>query len=133
MLLPLAAVGLTVVGSIGSWVTFDGIDGFDKNGLDGDGVITLVLALVVGVLLLAVRLRNRAVTVITWICVVLALAVALYDVIDVAGTDLGPIDASVGWGLWLTLLGTLGLAVALVAARRSTPTPPSTLAGAPPT
>jgi len=111
--LPTAAVAILVVGSIGPWAT---IGSFTKNGLDGDGIITLVLALVAGLTVLVSLARSRPSSrVVLGICGVLALATTVIDVIDVSGTEAGSVSASVGWGLWLALAGAVLLLAAVVA------------------
>lgn len=109
--LPLAAIGLVVIGAAGPWVT---LGSFSKGGLEGDGVITLVLALVAaGVLLLAHFRGRRAPVVVVGICGLLALAIAIIDIADVQDAGFG---ASVGWGLWLTLVGAIALLAAAAVA-----------------
>lgn len=114
--LPFAAAGLVVIGAAGPWVT---LGSFSKGGLDGDGVITLFLALVAaGVLLLAHVRNRRSPAVVVGLCGLLALVIAIIDIADVQDAGFG---ASVGWGLWLTLVGAIALlaaAVALFAGRR---------------
>ncbi len=133
--LPLAAVGIIIIGSIGPWVTVEGLGDFSEGGLESDGIITLVLALIVGGLVLAYRDRPapRGAKIGIGICAVAALAIAIIDVLDVTGTDLGVVEANVGWGLWLTLVGSILLVVAIVLDRaRATTTTPSSPAAPPP-
>ena len=132
--LPLAAVGIIIIGSIGPWVTVEGLADVSEGGLESDGVITLVLALIIGGLLLAFRNgpMPRGATIGIGICAVASLAIAIIDVLDVTGSDLGIVEANVGWGLWLTLIGSILLIVALVLARRASTTTPSPPASPPP-
>lgn len=110
LVLPLVAVVILIAGSLGPWAK---VAFLTKNGLDGDGVITLVLALVAGLAVLVSGVRSRPPSrVLLGICGVLALAVTVFDVIDVSGTEAGRISVSVGWGLWVALLGSLVLLVA---------------------
>ena len=113
--LPLAAVALMVIGAFGPWVTVEGLADISESGLESDGVITLPLALIAGALLLVFRDRmGRGVKIGVGICAVLALVISIIDVADVNGTDLGFVEASVGWGLWLTLIGSILLVVGTV-------------------
>lgn len=122
--LPLVAVGLIILGAFGPWVSVEGFDD-TETGLESDGVITLVLALIAGGLLLAFRApRPRGAFIGLAICAVLCLVISIIDVLDVTGTDLGVIEAQVGWGLWLTLAGSIVLVVALVISRSQTTAPP---------
>jgi hypothetical protein len=83
-----------------------------KNGIDGDGVLTLVLALAVALLLFLARSPK----VMAWLIVGLAglaTVVAVIDVVDVSNRakDLEAsvsslnVSASVGYGLWMALVG----------------------------
>jgi hypothetical protein len=97
-----SAFGAAVIGSIGPWATI-GI--FSKAGTDGDGVITLVLAIAGIVLALLLR---RGARIAVGIVAVLILAIGIFDVADVSssgtkffGADINP---SVGWGLWVVTL-----------------------------
>jgi hypothetical protein len=113
---PLAGIALLIIGSIGPWVKVGPVTG---DGLSRDGVITLILAIIAAVFVALARVRKRPVSRIALgICAVLALATTIYDVIDVTGTDIGTFEASVGWGLWLCLVGSLVLAASITVARR---------------
>lgn len=115
--LPSAGAALVAIGAFGPWAT---ILGFSKAGTDGDGVITLVLALAAAALVgLAIRRGRAPSRVGVGVCAVLITAIAVMDVADVQDTDVGSflggsIDVSVGWGLWLTLCGGIALLVAAV-------------------
>jgi peptidoglycan/LPS O-acetylase OafA/YrhL len=117
--LPLAAVGLIVLGALGPWVTGEGFAETGETRLDSDRIITLVLALIVGGLLLAFRNRPRprGIAVGIALCAFGALALALIDVLDVSTVNLAGADPSVGWGLWLTLIGSTALLATLWATR----------------
>jgi hypothetical protein len=115
-----AAVALLVLGAIGPWATVD-IAAFGQSasasegGLESDGVITLVLGLIDGGLLGVWRgQRARWQAIVAAVLGALALLVAIIDVSDVSGTDVGlggAADVSVGWGLWVTLLGAIVMIV----------------------
>jgi peptidoglycan/LPS O-acetylase OafA/YrhL len=117
--LPLVAVGLIILGALGPWVTVEGFADVSESGLESDGVITLVLSLIVGGLLLAYRNRPhpRGVMIGLALCAIGALAIAIIDVLDVTSAELGGIEPSVGWGLWLTLIGSIALLATLWATR----------------
>jgi hypothetical protein len=124
-MLPYAAVGLIVVGSVGTWVTFTGVAievaGGTKGGLDGDGVITLGLAIIAAILLFIAQRRGKKPNIIALgITALLVVVIAIIDIMDVGDTDFGAIaDASVGWGLWMVLVGGILLIATVVIARRA--------------
>jgi hypothetical protein len=112
---PLVGIALIVIGAIGPWVTVDGIAEINESGLESDGVITLPLALIAGALLLAFRNRmGRGAKIGIGICAALCLIISIIDVQDVAGTSVLGIEPSVGWGLWLTLAGSIVLVAGIV-------------------
>jgi hypothetical protein len=124
--------GLLMFGSFLPWVKASiGLLSVEKNGIDGDGMFTLVLG--AGAILLFGLLRNTAGRVLTLIAALLAAAVAFYDVVDVqqAADDLASrsstftINASVGVGLWLAALGSVVLLVGTVLAFRDAITTPA--------
>jgi hypothetical protein len=87
-----------IVGAFMPWVT---VGPFSRNGLDGDGVLTLLLAVIGGaVALLARRPRGMLIAVST---AAMILVIGIYDFLDVAWTS----AASVGIGLYLTVAGGL--------------------------
>jgi hypothetical protein len=106
--LALAGAGVAAVGSAGPWVT---ILGAGVTGLEGDGLITLVLALVaVGTIV------RRLPVFLPVLCGAGIAAVAALDLRDIAGLPVG----EVGWGLAATLAGgALLLAASAARARRA--------------
>jgi hypothetical protein len=116
--LPLAALS---IGSFGPWATVElGSISASKNGLDGDGVITLVLAVLAGALLAAHLLGRlgRAGPIAATVLGAIALLICIADLIDASGSTLG-VDTAAGWGLWLAALGAAGTtAVGIVLIRR---------------
>lgn len=110
---------LVVIGSLGPWAR---VFGLSLSGIDGDGILTLVLAVVAAAATLAVRSNPQAPRFrahrIAVAASILALLIAAYDTIDVATTSgqlAGEtIRAYPGWGLWLTLLAALTLTVVTV-------------------
>jgi len=113
----LFAGAFTALGSIGPWAT---ILGFSTAGTEGDGIITLVLAIVAVASTLVVMSTIPTPRYGThWVALVasaLALVVAVYDVLDVSSTSgqlAGEtVHASPGWGLWLTLVAAFVLTCA---------------------
>jgi hypothetical protein len=98
---------------VGPWVSFLGAS---VSGLEGDGIITLVLALVaVGTLL------RRLAPAIPAACGLGITVVAGLDAQDIRNLPI----AGVAWGLWLTVAGGIVLLAAAagsaVAARRPAP------------
>ena len=106
----LVGAGAIIVGSLSPWATITSAFGsISVNGTDGDGVLTIVGAIVVAILVaLAKYVGSIIVSLLTG-------ALLLYDLIDV-NRNISEVDnefanASVGWGLWLA---TIAAAVALV-------------------
>jgi hypothetical protein len=111
-----AAIVLLVIGSIGTWVKVGPVTG---DGLSRDGKITLILAIIAGLFLVIAAARGRHISRVgIGITAVLALATCIYDVQDVSSADVLGQSASVGWGLWMCLVGSFVLAVGTVVARR---------------
>jgi len=92
--------GVIAVGSLGPWATLGPIS---ADGLDGDGVLTLILASIAATLLW--RWSGSAAR---WklICAIVAggfaTAITLYDTVNISTVLSGA--ASVGWGLILALI-----------------------------
>jgi hypothetical protein len=118
--LVLAGAALLALGSVLPWAKLEVSSGAfsvsdTKNGLDGDGVLTLVLAVVAFLIFLLVK--HRKVT--GWSVTVagfLAGAIAIYDIVDVkrAFDDLNipsgiNADATVGVGLWIAAIAAVAL------------------------
>jgi hypothetical protein len=103
-----AGIALLVIGAFGPWAK---VLSTSVNGLDGDGVLTLGLAVVAAVFVgLAYTKRAAPNKIALGVCGALALLISIIDIADVSG------DISVGWGLWLTLIGSLVLIAAAVMA-----------------
>jgi hypothetical protein len=111
LLLGAIAVG---VGSVAPWATASaGAFSRSVNGTDGDGVITIVLAVVM--LLIAVFTAGptprRGLLVLAGLCAVGAAGIGIYDAVNVndaaqRAEDLSSlVDASVGWGLYAVIAG----------------------------
>ena len=120
---PIAAV-LAVIGSLGSWVKVEVSafgQSFDEsaNGTEGDGTITLIIALIAGGLLGAwFATRNRVFAFVAAGLAGIGFLLALYHALDPDTTenvpDLPGIEISAGWGVWLTTLALLVLTVVSV-------------------
>lgn len=98
--------GLVALGSFLPWAS---LGPFSASGLDGDGVITLVLGVIVlgmGIVWLTAG-GKRWLPVVALVSAVLITLVAGYDSMNISTSEPGPFGAelSVGSGLWLTLLG----------------------------
>jgi hypothetical protein len=112
---PAVGIGLLVIGAIGPWAK---VLSFTQNGLDADGVLTLGLAVVAAVFVgLAFRAKTAPNKFALGVPGALCLAIAILDIIDVkdAIDEIGSgFEASVGWGLWMTLVGSIVLVAAAV-------------------
>jgi hypothetical protein len=109
--LVLGGAALVVLGAFLPWVKAQaGIFSVTKNGIDGDGVLTLLLAIALGIVFPA----GRPAKTVGWIVITLSgliLAIALYDTVDISNkadeltrsNALVDVSAKVGIGLWLTL------------------------------
>ncbi|WP_418345935.1 DUF2510 domain-containing protein [Rhodococcus pyridinivorans] len=103
-----ASVGI-VIGSIGPWATFMAVS---KNGIDGDGAVTLVLGIVSAIALFSILARGGKSRIgDRWLGVaigVVCLVTSIVDIVDVSSMTTEVFDRTVGvqigWGLWLTAL-----------------------------
>jgi len=110
----LGAAGVVVVGSLMPWATAKTVFGdISINGTDGDGVLTLILALVVGAIAVALLVGKRPRL---WAYVVLLIAalltafIAVYDLVDISravGNEYAHV--STGAGVWLVAIASLVL------------------------
>jgi uncharacterized protein DUF2510 len=110
---------LLIVGSIGTWVSAQTTGPFhigaSRGGLDRDGAITLAIAVVALVLIViwAARLgppaARMAVLGSAAGLAFIALIIVIADIIDVGNKATAIVDTSVGWGLWLCLIASVGL------------------------
>lgn len=103
------ACAVALIGSIGLWTTVFGIS---VAGTEGDGVITLVCAvLAAGTVLLTVSGGTKPRFGAQWITIVLGVVVAAIAIIDIS--DISSVDAaSPAWGIWLVLIAGCALTVA---------------------
>lgn len=120
---------LVIVGSfgafIGAFLPWATLGAFSKAGTEGDGVITLILAVLGGLLGFAGISRVRSGMLIgSLICAALITLVAIIDIADIAsaGDSSFGLEPDVGGGLILTLIaggcGVVGAVLALVTQRR---------------
>jgi hypothetical protein len=115
---------VVIIGAFLPWASIDiGFDSVSKNGTDGDGVITIVFG-IAAVVLLIIRwnkVRARGLTIGALVLSALTAVIAVIDMVDVKSRFSDSpfaISASIGIGLWLTLIGALvavaGTVLALV-------------------
>ena len=120
-----AACVVAAIGSFGPWVTAFG-GAIEKAGTAGDGVITLVAALIALGCLIPARPGLARVAVGLGVIVVIIAIVDLSDVknkIDAA--NVGNF-VSAGWGLYVTLIGGVALVIAaFLSAREASRAQPS--------
>jgi hypothetical protein len=121
------AAGL-IVGSLLPWVKAEaGFISVSKNGVDGDGVFTLVLGAAIALVFLLSRRPRRAAVAVT-ILGGIAAAIAAYDTIDISKkadeitrNATVSINADVGIGLWLALGGSIAVLIGGVLALNRAP------------
>ncbi|MEZ5406577.1 MAG: hypothetical protein R2761_01040 [Acidimicrobiales bacterium] len=110
---------LVLLGSLLPWATIDtGFGSFSVRGTEGDGVLTLLLALAGGAAAVAVVMARKPMAAIGGIVAGgLSLLIAGYDFLDLARVSGGGglVEAHVGFGLWLVLLGSLAMTGASIA------------------
>ena len=90
---------IVVIGSFTTWVTIEGVISFGGMSDGGDGIITLVVGLAAAAA--AIFLKDRARMIAVAVGGAIIIVTALVDIFDILGTDF----ASVGFGLWLVLVG----------------------------
>ncbi|MEM7096403.1 MAG: hypothetical protein AAF567_25585 [Actinomycetota bacterium] len=94
---------LGLLGSIGPWVSFAG---FTVGGLDGDGTLVLILAIIAAGIAGASLSRGRA----SWMSIVAGIAgVLIVLIVLVNWSDVTTIGA--GWGFYLSLVSGILMAV----------------------
>lgn len=109
-IITLTAAAIAAIGSIGPWATL-GV--FTTNGTEGDGVVTLIamasVALFAGISLANGPNVSRAV--LTVLVGLVATAISLYNLVNIGDAQTDVFDVavspSIGWGLWLTFLGSV--------------------------
>jgi hypothetical protein len=115
-----AGAGVLVLGSFLPWVKASaGAFTVTKNGIEGDGVLTLILAGLAALLFGVIKPRNVA-AIVTLIIGVLAGAIAIYDIADISqrANDLSAtsinVSATVGVGLILAALASAAIVVGAI-------------------
>ncbi len=127
---------LVLLGSLLPWASVDTAFGsISVRGTEGDGVLTILLALAGGAAAIAVVMARKPMAAIGGVVAGgLALLIAAYDFIDLArisGDSGGLVESHVGFGLWLVLFGSLamtGASIAILATQKqkaATPASPS--------
>jgi hypothetical protein len=106
-----AALGL-ILGAIGPWAKVLVVS---KAGIEGDGILTIILGGILGAVLIAARYDGQTPSFLALLGTgLLVLAVAGYDIVSLLSTgDDTMFTVQVGWGLWLTALA--GVALVLLA------------------
>jgi hypothetical protein len=109
--------GALAIGSLLPWVKASvGLFTVTRNGTDGDGVITLIIAGLAALLYLVIKPRPAA----EWVAVALggvAGAIAVYDIADVANraqelaASDSTVSASIGFGLIVAAIGAAAVVV----------------------
>lgn len=99
----IAMMIVCAVGSALPWVSVSFM-GYSqtKNGLSGDGAITIVTALLaLAFFAVGLAIKARWPFIVALVLALITVAIGIYDVVDVSGTEL----ASVGIGLWMVAVG----------------------------
>jgi hypothetical protein len=104
----LGAGALMLVGSVSPWATVQIFGGIAVNGTDGDGVLTLVFAIVIAMMgvLIGVGHGRLWTSIVALIFAGLAALTAVVDIVDISrvydgNAHVGSDAISVGFGLWL--------------------------------
>ena len=97
------------IGSIGPWATLGFIT---ASGTDGDGILTLILAVAAAAFLWrwsVVGKRRRLIA--AAVAGALSLVITVYDTVNISNLVDGPfgLDPSVGWGLIVALIASIVL------------------------
>ncbi len=107
---------VVVIGSFLAWasVSVEGFGSESVGGMDGDGTITLIVGLAAAAFALFLKGRARMIGVI--VAGAIIVLVSIIDIVDVgrAAGELGGlpgVDVSVGFGLWLVLIGGIAAVV----------------------
>jgi hypothetical protein len=96
----------------------------ERTGLDGDGTFTLACGIAAAVLFWVVV--SQAGRLITLLAGTFALVVSLYDIVDIqnkaadvtSGAGVISVEATVGLGLWISLLASVAVVIGAVLALR---------------
>jgi hypothetical protein len=104
----MTALVVTVVGALGTWASGGGesVTGVDADGLVGMLLILLAAVAVLSAMVLLGRERVRMLTMLLCGALIAVVAVVTMADVDQYSGDLGgAADVSVGWGLWVALIG----------------------------
>lgn len=114
----IVAAACIVLGSFLPWATVSGLVSGSVNGIDGDGVLTMVIGVILGVLCLTQYSRRdgwrTAVAAAVIVGAVSAIAIAGAAIANVKGVadEAGPLaSVSPGVGLYVVLLAAIGIGV----------------------
>ena len=126
----LSGAGGLLLGSFLPWASVTTAFGrIDVEGTRGDGVITLVLAIAIGVMgvFLVRGSTHRALLIVSLVAASLALLVCLIDIGNVSSVaseqTSDEVDASVGYGLYLAAAGAAAAVIGSIIALRQRWTP----------
>lgn len=102
--------------ALGSFLPWAKAGPFSVSGTDGDGVLTLVLAVIVAIVAWpTIRTSiGRARSITTAIATALALIICIYDIANVSSTGNEFIEPQVGIGLWMAAGGGAAIVVGLI-------------------
>jgi hypothetical protein len=120
----LAGGALVIVGSVTTWVTASiGIFSVSENGISGDGKITLILAiLAIGAVLLRLQTKKSGFFAATLVLFGLLAILSVIEFFHISATSYSSggitIDATVGFGLYLCLAGSIAGVAAWIIQRR---------------
>jgi hypothetical protein len=114
--LTLAAAGAVFIGSIAPWITASGFISLSVGGMEGDGKITLAVAILAALIALAPAFSKRLGLRIAVSTIGAATAAVALNVLRQISSSGGQGDEpavllSAGWGLWITLAAGIALAV----------------------
>jgi hypothetical protein len=111
---------MMVLGAIGPWATAFGV--LSVSGTDGDGVIVLLAGLVVGAMvwLWYVRRARHLMLIVAVLAAGAAAATSIHDMVSIQSAISGSHGiVSIGWGLWLDCIASIGAILALVVMLRA--------------
>ena len=120
----LLIVGGAAVVAVGAFMPWASVGPFSAAGTDGDGILTLILALGAGPLgAFGILKSKKGLLIGSLICAALILAIAAYDTANISSVADGPfgLTPEVGGGLYLTLIGAVAGIVGPVLAMRRRP------------
>jgi hypothetical protein len=99
----ITTAAVMIIGAVGTWASASVFGtSISVSGTDGgrDGVIIIACAVLLAIAALA---QNRFTGVVGLLAAIAAAATCIYDLTDIQGTD----GLTVGWGLWVALVGSV--------------------------